>query len=94
MTEKAEPTISIDNDKVQVADWRMAPDTQIGDHVHPSDYLGVPLSLGNLVIATAEGELTFPLDIGATYFGSAGEAHDVLNRGTAEVRFLEIHIKS
>ena len=93
MTDKAEPTITIDNERVKVGDWRMGPDTRIGHHVHPLDYLVVALSTGDLTIATADEEFAFPLEVGATVFGSAGDAHDVLNRGDAEVRFLEIEIK-
>ena len=93
MTEKAEPTIIIENEKVKVADWRMGPDTQIGHHVHPMDYLVVALSSGELTIATGEEDIAFPLQVGATVFGNTGDAHDVLNRGDAELRFLEIEIK-
>ena len=93
MTEKAEPTVNIDNEKVKVAEWRMGPDSQIGHHVHARDYLVIALSGGKLTIATGEEDIAFPLEIGVTFFGSTGDAHDVLNRGTAEVRFLEIDIK-
>ncbi len=93
MTEKAESTIIIDNEKVKVADWRMGPDTQIGHHVHPMDYLVVAISSGELTIATGEEDIAFPLEAGVTVFGNTGDAHDVLSRGTAEVRFLEIDIK-
>ena len=93
MTKKAEPTIIIDNEKVKVADWRMGPDTQIGHHVHSMDYLVVALSSGELTIATGEEDIAFPSAVGVTVFGNAGDAHDVLNRGDAEVRFLEIEIK-
>ena len=93
MTDKAGPTIIIDNDRVNVADWRMGPDTQIGHHVHSSDYLVVALSEGELTIATEDGDMAFPLEVGATVFLNAGDAHDVLNRTGAEIRFLEIHVK-
>ena len=93
MTEKAEPTIAIDNERVRVADWRMGTDTQIGEHVHPLDYLVVALSDGALTIATAEGDAIIPLEVGDAIFGSIGDAHDVLNRGASEVRFLEIEFK-
>ncbi len=93
MTDRAEPSFPIDNERVKIGDWRMGPDTAIGHHVHALDYLVVPLSLGELTIATADGDIPFPLEVGATFFGSAGDAHDVLNRGSAEVRFLEIEIK-
>ena len=93
MTDKAEPTITIDNEKVKVADWRMGPDTQIGHHVHALDYLVVALSEGELTIATEDEEIAFPLEVGTTVFGNRGDAHDVLNRANKEVRFLEIELK-
>ena len=93
MTDKAEPEIVIDNEKVKVAHWRMGPDTQIGHHVHPMDYLVVALSSGELTIATGEEDIGFPMEVGVTVYLNAGDAHDVLNRGDAEVRFLEIEIK-
>ena len=93
MTEKAEPTIIIENEKVKVADWRMGPDTQIGHHGHSMDYLVVALSGGELTIAGSEENIAFPLEVGVTVFGNTGDAHDVLNRGDAELRFLEIEIK-
>ena len=71
----------------------MGTDTQIGEHVHPLDYLVVALSAGALTIAMPDEEVTIPLEVGDAVFGSAGDAHDVLNKGTSEVRFLEIEIK-
>ena len=93
MTEKAEPTVIIDNERVNVADWRMGPDTQIGHHVHSLDYIVVALSEGELTIATEDGEAAFPLEVGATVFLNTGDAHDVLNRTGREIRFLEIELK-
>ena len=93
MTGKAEPTYILDNASVRVADWRMGSDTQIGQHVHPMDYLVVALSDGELTIATGDKEIAFPIQVGATVFGKTGDAHDVLNRTDQEVRFLEIELK-
>ncbi len=93
MTETAEPNTLIDNEKVNVALWQMAPDSNIGHHVHPSDYLVVPLSAGDLTIAAGGDDIVFPLVVGTTFYGNASDAHDVLNKGNEEVRFLEIHLK-
>ncbi len=93
MTDKAVPTIIIDNEKVKVADWGMGPDTQIGHHVHPMDYLVVAPSSGELTIATGEEDIAFPMEVGVTVLGNAGDAHGVVNRGNAEVRFLEMEMK-
>ena len=71
----------------------MAPDTQIGHHVHPLDYLVVMLTAGTLTIVDSNGEQDFPLDAGVSIYGETGDAHDVLNRGEAEIVFLEIEIK-
>lgn len=71
----------------------MGPDTRIGHYVNPMDFLVVALSSGELTIATGEEDIAFPLEAGVTVFGNTGDAYDVLNRGDAEVRFLEIEIK-
>ena len=71
----------------------MGSDTRTGHHVHPLDYLVVALSSGELTIAAGEEDIAFSLEGGVTVFGNTGDAHDVLNRGDAEVRFLEIEIK-
>jgi quercetin dioxygenase-like cupin family protein len=92
MTKTTEPTYLVDNERVQVADWRMAPDTRIGDHVHQYDYLVVGLMEGELVVVAEGGDVAFPIDSGVVFFGNAGDAHDVLNRSDREVRFLEIYL--
>lgn len=93
MTEKATPTYIIDNDRVKVGDWTMGPDTQIGHHVHAMDYLVVALSGGELTIAVENEHISFPLEVGVSVFGQKGDAHDVLNQGDSDVRFLEIELK-
>ena len=93
MTEKTMPKYIIDNDRVKVGDWSMAPDTQIGHHIHTMDYLVVALSGGELTIAMENEDISFPLEVGVSVFGQTGDAHDVLNRGDSEVRFLEIELK-
>jgi len=93
MTEQAQPNTLIDNEKVNVALWQMAPETNIGDHTHASDYLVIPLSAGDLTIAAGGDDIIFPLVVGTTFYGNQGDSHDVLNKGTEEVRFLEIHLK-
>ena len=93
MTEKATPIYIIDNERVKVGDWTMGPDTQIGHHVHAMDYLVVALSGGTLTITTQDADIPFPLEVGVSVFGQKGDAHDVLNRGDSEVRFLEIELK-
>ena len=91
--EKATPEYIIDNDRMKVGDWTMGPDTQIGHHVHEMDYLVVALSGGELKIAVEDEEIAFPLNVGVSVFGQKGDAHDVINRGSAAVRFLEIELK-
>ena len=93
MTEKAEPTYIIDNERVKVGDWRMGPNTQIGHHTHAMDYLVVALSDGELTITGDDGDIAFPLVSGVTVFGNSGDTHDVQNQGDTEIRFLEIELK-
>ena len=93
MTDTAKPTYIIDNERVKVGDWVMEPDTKIGQHVHEYDYLVIGVSVGELTIAMESEDITFPVEPGVAVFGSAGDAHDVINKADGAVRFLEIDLK-
>jgi hypothetical protein len=57
------------------------------------DYLVVAPSSGELTIATGKEDVAFSMEAGVTVFGNTGDAHGVLNRSNAEVRFLEMEMK-
>jgi quercetin dioxygenase-like cupin family protein len=86
-------TVQIDNERVTVTEWRFPPGTETGWHVHPVDYVVVPITGGELTVETREGASTNPLTIGASYTREAGSQHNVFNESDAEVAFVEIELK-
>lgn len=93
MTERATPTVLIDNDRVRVTRWRFAPGAGTGWHSHEYDYVIVPLTDGTLVLVEPEGERNSDLAIGVPYFREAGVEHDVVNANDHEFTFIEIEVK-
>lgn len=86
-------TVQIDNERVTVTEWRFPPGTETGWHVHPVDYVVVPITGGELTVETRTGASTNPLAIGASYTREAGSEHNVVNETGAEVAFVEIELK-
>ena len=94
MTSKpADTTRFIDNDNVRVTEWRFAPGTETGRHIHEMDYVVVPLITGALVVIDDEGERDNKITHGVPYFRKAGAKHNVVNRSGEEVAFMEIELK-
>jgi len=83
-----------DNDRVRVTQWRLAPGTATGHHVHEYDYVIVPVTAGTLTIAADDGSTAeAPLTAGVSYFRQAGVSHNVINAGDEEIVFIEVEIK-
>lgn len=94
MTEKAVPTVFIDNDRTRVTEWRFAPGAATGYHRHEYDYVVVPGSTGRLKLVGPDGAETFgALEAGVPYFRNAGVEHDVINANDHEFVFVEIELK-
>ena len=89
----ARSSLLIDNERVRVTEWRLAPGTATGHHRHALDYVIVPITGGTLTIRDATGEHEAPLARGEPYFRDEGVEHDVLNLGGEEIVFVEIEIK-
>lgn len=86
---KATSILHVENERVVVTEWRFAPGAETGHHVHAHDYVVIPLVDGVLRI----GSLETPLRAGASYARSAGVAHNVVNAGPDEFRFVEVELK-
>ena len=56
MTERAVPTVFIDNERVRVTEWRFAPGAATGWHRHAMDYVVVPMADGVLELVGPGGE--------------------------------------
>lgn len=93
-TRRAVPTVTIDNDRVRVTEWRFAPGTATGPHRHEYDYVVVPMTTGPLAIVAPDGtESPASLVTGQPYFRRAGVEHDVRNPNPSEFVFIEIELK-
>ena len=90
---RAVPTVTIDNERVRVTEWRFAPGTTTGPHRHEWAYVVVPLTTGRLVATGPAGETVNELVTGRPYFRPAGVEHDVRNVNAFEFVFVEIELK-
>ncbi len=93
MSDRAVPTVQIDNDRVRVTEWRFAPGTATGHHRHEHAYVVVPMTTGTLTIVSAAGSAPAELVTGRSYFREAGVEHDVRNANPFEFIFVEIELK-
>ena len=93
MAQLAESKVFEDNDRVRITEWRFAPGTEPGNHVHELDYTVVPLLTGTLMIVSADGETENNIVYGVPYFRRAGAEHNVVNRSNIAAAFMEIEIK-
>ncbi len=90
----ATSTVHVDNERVVVTEWRMAPGDDTGFHVHARDYVVIPLTTGVLRLEEPGGAVReVPLEAGASYAKSAGVSHNTFNGGDQEFRFVEVELK-
>jgi beta-alanine degradation protein BauB len=90
---QAVPTVQISNERVIVTEWRFPPGAETGWHRHGLDYVVVPMTGGELLLETAEGNRTAPLAAGQSYTRSEGVEHNVINPTEHEIVFIEIEMR-
>ena len=94
---RAVASVTIDNERVRVTEWRFAPGASTGPHRHEMAYVVVPLTTGRLAATVPAGdtvsELVSELVTGQPYFRPAGVEHDVRNANAFEFAFIEIELK-
>ena len=91
----AKSDVQVDTPEVRVIEWRLAPGSAIGHHIHEIDYVVVPVTTGAMTIVAPGGERSkAQLSIGKSYFRKAGAEHDVLNETATEIVFPEVELKS
>ena len=93
MSGTANSKVFLENDKVIVTEWRMAPGSNTGWHRHGHDYVVVPLVDGKVKLETKEGSGFAENKKGVPYFCNEGVEHDVINTGAGEYVFIEIELK-
>lgn len=86
-------TQQILNDRVIVTEWRFPPGAETGWHRHGYDYVVVPMTHGELLLETPEGNRTAPLVPGQSYTRQIGVEHNVINNTSHEVVFVEIELR-
>ncbi|MCC6936461.1 MAG: hypothetical protein IT333_08105, partial [Thermomicrobiales bacterium] len=64
-----------------------------GWHKHEYDYVVVPMTTGQLLLETPDGQITADLVAGQSYSRGKGVEHDVINGNDTEFVFVEIEIK-
>jgi quercetin dioxygenase-like cupin family protein len=90
----AKSEVQVDTPEVRVTEWRLAPGSATGHHIHEMDYVIVPVTSGEMTIVSPSGERSkAQLGVGKSYFRKAGVEHDVLNETTTEIVFLEVELK-
>ena len=90
---QAVPTVQLDNERVLVTEWRFAPGAETGWHKHGHDYVVVPMTTGDLLLETPNGEIRAPLTAGISYTRQAGVEHNVINGNDYEFVFVEIELR-
>jgi beta-alanine degradation protein BauB len=90
----AQSEIQVDTTEVRVTEWRLAPGSATGHHIHQMDYVIVPVTSGEMTIVAPNGERSkAKINSGKSYFRKAGVEHDVRNETATEIVFLEIELK-
>ena len=90
---QAEGVKQFENERVIVTEWRFAPGAETGWHRHAHDYVVVPMTGGELLLETPEGNRTAPLTPGQSYTRNVGVEHNVINDTAHEIVFIEIEIR-
>jgi beta-alanine degradation protein BauB len=90
---QAVATLQVTNDRVIVTEWRFAPGSETGWHIHGHDYVVVPQTDGQLLLETRTGNRPAELHAGSSYAGLKGVEHNVVNAGDHEVVFVEVEIR-
>jgi beta-alanine degradation protein BauB len=90
---QASPSVQIDDERVIVTQWRIAPGAETGFHVHAHDYVVVPLTTGTLRLIEPGGVREVGLTVGQSYARPKGVAHNVVNANAYEFVFVEVELK-
>ncbi len=65
----AQSEVQVDNTEVRVTQWRLAPGSATGHHIHEMDYVIVPVTAGEMTIVAPNGERSkAQLGAGKSYF--------------------------
>jgi quercetin dioxygenase-like cupin family protein len=88
-----DPQVLVDNERTRTVRWTLPPGSAIGRHVHPLPYVVVPLVAGTLTFSDDTGDREVTLAPGSATYRPAGIDHDVSNRSSTTVDFIELEVK-
>ncbi|NVP56381.1 cupin [Mycoplana rhizolycopersici] len=87
------PTTLLDDDVVRIIRWDFEPGADTGVHTHGLGYVVVPMTDCHFLIEEDGGSRTVDIARGAAYRREAGTTHNVVNRGSEFMSFVEIEYK-
>ena len=90
---RAVSRIQFENERARVREWRFPPGSETGPHRHENDFVVVPLTGGQLVLESKDGEKRVDLQAGQSYFRERGIEHNAVNQSERDVVLLEIELK-
>jgi len=91
---QATATLLVEDETVRVTRFDFAPGAETGWHRHGMDYVITAITECRMLLEEPGGgtrEVVVPA--GEAYKRAAGVEHNVVNRGPAPMRFIEIELK-
>jgi len=72
----AKSDVQVDTPEVRVTEWRLAPGSATGHHIHEMDYVIVPVTSGEMTIVAPNGYCPFILPMsGRSWKSTTGIIH-------------------
>ncbi|MCP3968866.1 MAG: cupin domain-containing protein [Rhodobacteraceae bacterium] len=84
----------VDDARVRVTRFDLAPGAETGRHVHGLDYVITAVSDCHMALEDPGGDVRrVVVPAGTSYRRDAGVEHNVINDGEAAMRFVEVELK-
>ena len=91
---EAQATQQIDDGRVRVTRFDFAPGAETGWHTHGMDYVITTLTDCTMLLEEPDGaSREVFIEAGNTYRRDAGNNHNVINAGHAQMSFVEVELK-
>jgi quercetin dioxygenase-like cupin family protein len=83
----------VDDERAIVTKWTLPSGAETGGHTHGLDYLVVYLTDGILTAESGSQVLEVPVSRHAVTSRPAGVSHNISNRSSNRIEFIEIELK-
>ena len=90
---KATSEALVDDERAIVTKWTLPSGAETGGHTHGLDYLVVYLTDGILTVETGSQVIEAPVSKHTVTSRPAGIRHNVSNRSSNTIEFIEIELK-